>query len=79
MPRWYDFPLTWLGLQVVAVVAIGWFAEWLAPRLYEDYTTGIWAGAVVVVTVVAYLARRRLIARDDEKRTVANKGDPAGR
>ncbi len=79
MPRWYDFALIWLGLQLVTALAIGWCVERLAPRLFEDYFRGTWAGVVVVVAVGAYLVRRRLIARDDENRTVTNGGGPASR
>jgi hypothetical protein len=79
MPRWYDVALIWLGLQLIAALAIGWCVEQLAPRLFEVYFRGTWAGVVVVVGVVAYLVKRRLIARDDAKRALANGGGPAGR
>jgi hypothetical protein len=73
MPRWYDFPPIWFGLQVALVASVVWLVRRLGPQVFEEYAGVIWGGAIVAVGVVAYLARRRLIARDDARGAVRDR------
>lgn len=69
MPRWYDIPVLWLGLQAIVLAAFVGLVRWLSPEL-SDATTGMLVGGALAVTVIgAALLKRSLIKRDEARRT----------
>ena len=67
MPRWYDIPVVWLGLQVLVMAAFLAIVRLLTPDLSGSTSTIIFVGGLVVIAFAAYRLRRSLIARDARK------------
>lgn len=54
MPRWYDVPPIWLGLQIVVMEATMALVGWIAPCMHGVPEAAVWGGVVV-----AFRALRR--------------------
>jgi hypothetical protein len=69
MPRWYDIPLLWLGLQALVLAALVGVMRWWSPDL-GDFAMGmLLGGAFVLVMIGAIMLKRRLIVRDEARDT----------
>jgi protein-S-isoprenylcysteine O-methyltransferase Ste14 len=67
MPRWYDIPVVWLGLQVLVMAAFLAIVRWLTPDLSGSMSTIIFVVGLVLIAIAAYRLRRSLIAREARK------------
>lgn len=67
MPRWYDIPVVWLGLQVLVMAAFLAIVRGLTPDLSGPMSTIIFIVGLVLIALAAYRLRRSLIARDARK------------
>ena len=67
MPRWYDIPVVWLGLQVLVMAAFLAIVRWLMPDLSGPTSTIIFVVGLVLIALAAYRLRRSLVARDAQK------------
>jgi hypothetical protein len=69
MPRWYDIPVIWLGLQAIVLAAFVGLVRWRWPAV-SDSTSGMLVGGALALTVIgAALLKRSLIKRDETTRT----------
>jgi membrane protein implicated in regulation of membrane protease activity len=67
MPRWYDIPVVWLGLQVLVMAAFLAAVRWLFPDLSGPISTIVFVGGLALIALAAYRLRRSLVARDARK------------
>ena len=67
MPRWYDIPVLWLGLQVLVMAAFLAAVRWLIPDLSGALSTIVFVAGLAVIALGAYRLRRSLVARDARK------------
>ena len=67
MPRWYDIPVVWLGLQVLVMAAFLAIVRWLTPDLSGPMSTIIFVVGLVLIALASYRLRRSLIAREARK------------
>jgi hypothetical protein len=65
MPRWYDIPVVWLGLQVLVTFLAA--VRWLVPDLSGPMSTIVFVVGLALITLAAYRLRRSLIAREARK------------
>ena len=67
MPRWYDIPVVWLGLQVLVMAAFLAAVRWLIPDLSGSLSTIVFVAGLGLIALIAYRLRRSLVARDERK------------
>jgi len=67
MPRWYDIPVVWLGLQVLVMAAFLAAVRWLVPDLSTPMSTIVFVAGLAVIAFGAFRLRRSLIAREARK------------
>jgi protein-S-isoprenylcysteine O-methyltransferase Ste14 len=67
MPRWYDIPVVWVGLQVLVMAAFLAAVRWLVPDLSGPMSTIVFVVGLALITLAAYRLRRSLIAREARK------------
>ena len=67
MPRWYDIPVVWLGLQVLVMAGFLAAVRWLIPDLSGVLSTIVFVAGLAVIALGAYRLRRSLVARDARK------------
>jgi protein-S-isoprenylcysteine O-methyltransferase Ste14 len=67
MPRWYDFPVVWLGLQVLVMAAFLAAVRWLIPDLSGALSTIVFVVGLALIALGAFRLRRSLIAREARK------------
>lgn len=67
MPRWYDIPVVWLGLQVLVMAAFLAAVRWLISDLDGSTETIVFVVGLVLIAFASYRLRRSLTARDARK------------
>ena len=67
MPRWYDIPVVWLGLQVLVMASFLAAVRWLVPDLSGSMSAIVFVVGLAVIAFGAYRLRRSLIAREARK------------
>jgi len=68
MPRWHDFPVLWLGLQLAAFFAWVGLVRWLWPDISNAWLTVLGLVGLGLIAIAAVAGKRALNARPATER-----------